>query len=170
MANRTRVGGKMDTVLIVIIGIIIVLVVAFLIWYFGFSGATTTHSITYNSTLVYTSSATIPNTSDGSSTIYYAAPDGIYAYNINTKTTTLYSSFQAVGLAYYQGNLLAIDDNGNMYNLTVSPSTIIAVDVTALYSTTSGGYAFTMNGVTSYNGTTKTATNGSYGLITYTVT
>lgn len=155
----------MNWMLIIGIFIVIVIVVIFIWWHN--SATVSTHSITLrDGTKVYQSPNVILNTSDSVSLIYYVAPTGIYAYDINLKTTTLISSMTAKGLAYSNG-LLVLDMNGNVFNLNVSSSTPIASDITALYSTV-GGYAFS-NVSGTFDTSSLTLANGNFGLVQYTV-
>lgn len=156
----------MDFGVIIAIGIVVVVIVAFFIYYFGFSTTNATHSLTYKGKNVYTSNATIANTSDGVESIYYATPTGIYVYDTSAGTTSLYSSLAATGLAYANG-LLAVDANGNFYNFAVSATAPVETGISNLYST-EGGFAFTQGGQVLYNGG-KTPANGSYGTLQYKV-
>jgi len=156
----------------IIIGIFVAVVIVMIlfIYYQSPNAASSLHSIVYNNKTIFTSTKTIPNTSDGVSLIYYGSTTGIYSYNINTGATTLISSTFPMGLAYDNG-LLVLDGSGNLYNYSVSQTAQIATGCTSLYSTV-GGYELgqLIGGTTyvTYTGS-KTAANGTYGNITYTV-
>lgn len=122
------------------------------------------HSISYQGRELASSSNTIPNTSNGIDTIYYAKPTGVFAYNINTNRTTLYSSKVAKGLAYTT-NLLILDTDGNLFIGT--NTTPFSTGVLAVYDTTDG-YAINNGTGFTYNGSITPA-NGNYNSIQYTV-
>lgn len=157
----------MDYGMFVLIAIVVLVIVAFIVYYWGFSSASeTNHALALDGNEFYTSANAIPNTSDGVRYIYYANRDGIFSYDTEGGATARVSSMRAVGLAYDSG-VLAIDAQGNLYNLALSATVPQESEVTALYSTMNG-YAATVRGEVVSNGSTKAA-NGDYGLITYTV-
>jgi hypothetical protein len=160
----------MEWWIVIAVFVVIAIAVVLYIWYLNSTSSSTAHSIVYKNKTIVSSSKVIPNTSDGISLIYYGSSTGIYSYNINTAATELVSSTVPSGLAYNSG-LLVLDSSGNVFNYSVSQTVPIATGYNALYSTI-GGYALGQvvnNAQTYIYSGSKTAANGNYGMVSYTV-
>lgn len=156
----------------ILLAVIIVIAIILIVYSSSSSSSAAPESLIYDGLTVYTSSGSLVYSSDGVSYIYYATPNGAYAYNVKTKKKTKITSNEVTGMAFdtdtnkllmISGGILSSSDpDGSNYSNNISSG------VTMLYDTIDGYYMSSGNNYAMF-GTSKLKNTGDYGIIDFTV-
>jgi hypothetical protein len=157
----------MNKIALLILALVAIIVII-LILYTSMSGsATTTNSLIYENTVLYTGKQNPIFTSDGIDLIVYLKDNGTYQYNTATGQSRKISDKVPKGLAYDGTYFMMLDQMGTLYQIDTQGNVIPTESgYTKLYDTIDGYYLATagFSTVTGQSGST-TRNLGNYGLI-----